>query len=245
MENNQEEEIEEYETEEEYYARIIQELNINTDKIKKNLKKYKKKDELIVLIESGSLAPPHRMHIGLMEITKKFLEEDKIKKRRVVGGFIIPSSDKYVKQKLKNDFIPLKHRIKMTKLLIKNSDWMECLDWGFANSKEIKNILDRILIDKFPKYNIKSFLVFGIDYYMKHKIFLNNEHICIYRPGYDIKVVQKMYPKNLIFVEGTDEDISSTLIRKAIRENDTKTISKLTDKVICEYIKNNNIFNEK
>ena len=50
----------------EYYNDLVKELKTNTDKIKKSVKKYKSNDELIVLIESGSLAPPHKMHIGLM-----------------------------------------------------------------------------------------------------------------------------------------------------------------------------------
>ena len=64
------------------------ELKIDTDKIKRNLKKYKTKEELIILIESGALAPPHKMHIGLMEIVKKYMEENSNKK--VVGGYLIP-----------------------------------------------------------------------------------------------------------------------------------------------------------
>ena len=53
-----------------------------------------------------------------------------------------------------------------------------------------------------------------------------------------------MYPKNLIFVPGKDLDISSTSIRKAIREGNEKIINELTFKEVADYIKNNNIFNE-
>jgi len=223
---------------------MVKELknHTNTDKIKENLKKYKTDEELIILIESGSLAPPHKMHIGLMEIVKKYIEENSNKK--VVGGFLIPSSDGYVKYKLKKDFISLNHRVNMTKLWIKNSDWLECLDWGKANGIEIKILLQKIIDVTFPEYkNIKCVLVFGIDFYLRHKFNLKDEQICIFRPGYDIELVKKKYPKNLIFVEGKDEDVSSTLIRKAIKENNDKLINELTNKEIADYIKNNNIFN--
>jgi nicotinic acid mononucleotide adenylyltransferase len=210
--------------------------------INKKFPKYKTDEELIILIESGSLAPPHKMHIGLMEIVKKYIEENSNKK--VVGGFLIPSSDGYVKYKLKKDFISLNHRVNMTKLWIKNSDWLECLDWGKANGIEIKILLQKIIDVTFPEYkNIKCVLVFGIDFYLRHKFNLKDEQICIFRPGYDIELVKKKYPKNLIFVEGKDEDVSSTLIRKAIRENNDKLINELTNKEIADYIKNNNIFN--
>ena len=55
-------------------------------------------------------------------------------------------------------------------------------------------------------------------------------------------MVKNMYPKNLIFVEGNNEDISSTKIRKAIRDKDNDAINELMPKDIVEYIKNNNIF---
>lgn len=227
-------------SEEEYYWSVINGLNTNVDKMKKNIKKCNKNDELVVLIESGSLAPPHKMHIGLMEKTKKFIEENN-KNAKVICGFVIPSSDQYVKYKLREDFINLKHRVNMTKLMVKDSEWLEYLDWGFAYGEEIKSLLDRIIKKEFPKYKIKSYLVFGIDYYMRHRI-LNDEHICIYRPGYDLNKAKEMYPNNLIFVEGNEEDISSTLLRKAIREKDEKIINELTSKEVVDYIKNNDIF---
>jgi nicotinic acid mononucleotide adenylyltransferase len=235
------EENNEDKSEEEYYEEIIKELNTNVDKMKNNIKKCNKKDKLIVLIESGALAPPHKMHIGLMEKTKKFIEENN-KKAKVICGYLIPSSDQYVKYKLKEDFINLEHRVNMTKLMVKNSEWLEYLDWGFAYGEEIKDILDRIIKKEFPKYKIKSYLVFGIDYYMRHRIPLNDEHICIYRPGYDIDKAKEMYPNNLIFVEGNEEDVSSTILRKAIREKDEKIINELTSKEVVDYIKNNDIF---
>ena len=224
--------------EQEYLSfELIKKLNlkIDSEKIDNNLKKYKSSEEFIILIESGSLAPPHKMHIGLMEMTKKYIEENSTKK--IIGGFLIPSSDYYVKHKLKEDFIPLEHRVNMTKLLIKGSDWLECLDWGLANGEKIKECLQLLINKKYPKYNIKCVLVFGIDYYLRCSFHLKDIQICIFRPGYDFDKVRKKYPHNLIFVEGKDEDISSTLIRKAIRENNDKIISKLTSKeIVCSSV---------
>ena len=71
---------------------------------------------------------------------------------------------------------------------------------------------------------------------------LKDIHICVFRPGYDVEKAKKMYPENLIFVEGKDEDISSTLIRKLIRENNKKTIVELTSKEIADYIEDIDIF---
>ena len=225
------------------YDEFIKNLNLDSTKLKLNLNKCSEQNELIVLIESGALAPPHRMHIGLMEKVKKFFE-DSNNNKKVVGGFIIPSSDKYVKNKLKNDFIPLKHRVNMTNILIKNNDWLTCLDWDMAYGEEIKICIDKIIKKSFPKYKIKSYLVFGIDFYMRYqrKIQLKSEQVCIYRPGFDLNEAKTLYPKDLIFVEGNEEDISSTQIRKAIREKDEKAIKELMSVEIIEYINNNQIF---
>lgn len=224
---------------------IISQLDINLDKIKNNIKKYANNNnckELVILIESGSLAPPHKMHLGIMEITKKYFEQDETKIKVVICGFLVPSSDNYVMNKLKNDFIPLNHRVNMTKLMIKNSNWLECLNWGFSSGGRIKKYIDLIIKKEFPEYNIKSYLVFGIDYYLKYKVKVRGEHICIYRPGYDINIVKNMYPEKLIFIEGSKDYISSTLIRNTIRLKDEKTISQMTTKEIINYIKNNDIF---
>ena len=53
-----------------------------------------------------------------------------------------------------------------------------------------------------------------------------------------------MYTKDLIFVEGNNEDISSTQIRRAIRDQDEKAINELVSEEIKSYIKNNQIFEE-
>ena len=227
----------------EYYLELIERLSLDSTKLEFNLKKCSKKDKLIILIESGALAPPHKMHLGLMENAKNHIEENDNTKK-VIGGYLIPSSNSYVKHKLKKDFIPLNHRVNMTKLITKNSDWIESLDWGFANGEEIKMILQKILNKKFHKDNLKCILVFGIDYYLRRKFHLNDEHICIYRPGYDINIVKKYYQENLIFVEGSEEVISSTKLRKAIKDKDEKLINELTSQEVVDYINKNNIFND-
>lgn len=142
------------------YNEMINQLETNTDKIKNNLKKYNHKDELIVLIEIGSLVLPHKMYIGLMEIVKKYIEDNNSIKM-VVGGYLISSSNGYIRHKLKNDFICLNHRVNMTKLYTKNSDWLECLDWGFKVENKLKFFFQKIINKRFSNYkNIKMYSCF-------------------------------------------------------------------------------------
>eukprot|EP01120_Amphizonella_sp_Union-15-10_P005009 TRINITY_DN1574_c0_g1_i2.p1 TRINITY_DN1574_c0_g1~~TRINITY_DN1574_c0_g1_i2.p1 ORF type:complete len:207 (+),score=37.25 TRINITY_DN1574_c0_g1_i2:57-677(+) len=54
-------------------------------------------DVCVVLMLSGSFNPVHRMHIKAFELAKKKLEE----KYPVIGGYIAPSSDPYVRSKLR------------------------------------------------------------------------------------------------------------------------------------------------
>ena len=130
----------------------------------------------------------------------------------------------------------------MTQILIKNSDWLECLDWDMAYGEEIKICIDKIIKNKLPKYTIKSYLVFGIDFYIRLKIELKSEQVCIYRPGFDLDLAKNLYKKDLIFVEGNNDDISSTKIRKAIRDKDEKSIHELMCEEMVTYIKNYQIF---
>ena len=239
--NHNHKDINNDEEEEDEYSQVIKTLNTNTEKIEKRLKNCKKNENLLVLIESGALAPPHKMHVGIMEMSKKYIEEN-LGQLKVLGGYLIPSSDKYVKYKLKKDFIPLNHRVNMTQLLIKNSEWLDCLDWGFAYGEEIRMILEKILKKKFPDYNIKCVLVFGIDYYLRHRIKISDLHICIYRPGFDIEEAKKLYPENMIFVEGNHDETCSTTIRKALRENNDDVIKELVSEDVFNYLKNNDIF---
>ena len=53
--------------------------------------------------------------------------------------------------------------------------------------------------------NIKYYLVFGVDFYIRCQMHLKSEQICIYRPGYDLDLAKKMYPENLIFIESIFE----------------------------------------
>ena len=227
----------------EEYSKFLQQLKIDTTKLKNNLQKINTSqyDELIILIESGSLAPPHKMHIQILEITKSQIEKDS--KKKVIAAFLVPSSDDYVSYKLKNDFISLKNRVNMSKLLCKNNDWIDVLDWGIANGQKIRMLFDEKIKNEFPIIKIKSLLVFGIDYYLRKGKNFGNGYVCVYRPGYDFEKFKNSGKyENFIFVEDKGEDISSTKIREAIRKNDMEAIKGMTSNDVLEYIKNNNIF---
>jgi len=62
------------------------------------------------LIKTGGINPIHRSHISNMIKTKEYLEN--VYNFNVIGGYISPSHDHYVRGKLEKEFIPSQHRIK-------------------------------------------------------------------------------------------------------------------------------------
>ena len=90
----------------------------------------------VVLLMSGAFNPIHKQHIGTLEIAKKEIEA-KDSTIKVVAGYLSPSSDFYVQKKLKDEAINADHRIKMIKLALEKSDWIDVGEW------EIKASIDR------------------------------------------------------------------------------------------------------
>jgi nicotinamide mononucleotide adenylyltransferase len=85
-----------------------------------NLNNLKSNKENVVLIKTGSLNPIHRSHISNMIKTKEYLEN--VYDFNVIGGYISPTHDRYVKGKLGNEFISSKHRIEMCQKAIQEEN---------------------------------------------------------------------------------------------------------------------------
>ena len=82
-------------------------------------------EKLAILLTTGSLNPIHTGHIDMMNFAKTELES--MGKYRVIGGFMSPSHDGYVSSKA--SYIRSDDRIKMIKLAVKDSTWIECDEW--------------------------------------------------------------------------------------------------------------------
>ena len=71
----------------------------------------------VVLLITGSMCPVHRMHLNALKTAGDYLE--KHYGYHILGGFISPSNDKYVRKKLKEKAIPFVDRAKMCHLAVK------------------------------------------------------------------------------------------------------------------------------
>lgn len=92
-------------------------------------------NDLIFLIMSGSFNPIHSFHIEVFESAKSFFEK---KNKTVLGGFIAPSSDEYLKDKLGKNAMPLSDRIACCKLAVEDSNWLSVCTLGERSSNAIQ-----------------------------------------------------------------------------------------------------------
>src|SRR5581483_2816166 len=69
----------------------------------------------VVLITTGSMNPIHNQHINMFELAKKEIES-RDPNKKVVVGYISPTSDYYLKKKLKDEVISANQRVDMAKL---------------------------------------------------------------------------------------------------------------------------------
>lgn len=83
-------------------------------------------DVQVVLVQSGAYNPVHLSHVEMFSLVRRaLLERHSIK---VVGGFLAPSGDSYVKSKLGDDFIAATHRIEVNYY---GSYYVIIIDWLF------------------------------------------------------------------------------------------------------------------
>ena len=178
---------------------------------------------------AGSFNPVHNGHVKIVNELLKYL--DKI--------IVVPTGNYWDK----NDLIDIKHRINMWKyfetdrIIIdeENND----LKYTYLVLNSLKN-----------KYlNDDLYLIIGADnivYFDKwcnYKDILKHHLIIINRNDIEIKYyIKKFNIKNYLIVNIDNINISSTLIRKLIN-NDNK-LNKLVDKNVLKYIKNNRLYGE-
>jgi len=167
----------------------------------------------------------------------------------VVGGYISPSHDQYAADKLLTEGIKAVHRVAMTGIASNTSDWISSSSWESLGNKEFVSF-SKVLraVDNYIKASIHTATVRimylcgadliircgGIDKVGDYNI------VAVGRPGYsnDLKRILIIAP-NLYYVNEDTENISSTLIRERIRNNET--VDDLTFPGVTQYLKDNKV----
>jgi len=216
--------------------------------------------EVALLLSTGAYSPIHRMHVQMMDIAKDFIEN----KLRipVVVGYLSPSTDKYVKNKLKKDYIPAAHRVPMARLAVQDSSWLEISDWESRSTrwgsptkllthqaKYLSEQVDGWLAEAGKSHataDVRPFYVCGVDHAIKYKQWrtgLRKEVVAIGRFGYAAQLRQKMEESGeaqsqwfyLVENDSLQAEVSSTLLRKRLK--DGESVDDLTLPAVAAYLK--------
>jgi len=193
-------------------------FSLPTWKLGGNLKHLPAEKPGIVLVLGGSFNPVHRMHVQLFECARRHLRnmhgED-----RVVGGFLSPSADDYVRQKLGANAMKFRHRTNACSLGVEKSPWIDVCDWGLVAVNQVCKNMSEILRNEFPGRQFQIIEICGADYALKYKLKENDfDVLCCARNGATAKLKKRLANthSNVDVIDEELEDISSTEIRKKI-----------------------------
>jgi len=101
-------------------------------RVRDSLRSLKGGRRICFLTLSGSFNPVHRQHLRILALARKDLTD---LGWTVVGGFLAPSTDTYVRSKLGKDALPVGTRIRLCELAVnENLDWASVCQKGEAYS---------------------------------------------------------------------------------------------------------------
>ena len=185
-------------------------------------------------IFGGSFNPPHKMH-------KKI---DLIKRGYVEKVVYVPTGNKYNKK----DLIDAKERLKMLKIMTKDNNNLLVSDY------ELKNVLTYTYqtLDHFKRIypNDEIYFICGTDNLQEIKTWRNYEYIL---DNYKLLVIKRnndnpksimssLNTKNIIIININAKDLSSTNVRKSLKE---VGYSDDLDDEIMVYLRNRKLYNIK
>ena len=207
-------------------------------------------ENLGFLILSGSFNPIHTQHVRALEAARRYLESVGW---CVVGGFLAPSSDEYVKAKLRANALTIGQRIKLCKLAVEGSDWINVCSKGELSSnwvrRGVQSELERHCRDALKGRRLMGFEVMGSD--AARRIFENilvrqkygatgstqsgRKICCFFRPG----------SENALERTGTEMFLESAAARLGIElilldpASSDPVLEPVSSTAILELVKNN------
>ncbi len=190
-------------------------------------------------IFGGSFNPPHKMHLNIaLELINKHYV-DKI--------VYVPTGSKY---KYKNNLLPDVNRKEMLEILVSKYEELSVSDYELKS--EVVYTYQTLKHFKELNPNDEIYFICGtdnlsyMDKWMNSEEILNNYKILVIkREGEDIdELLNKFceYRENIIVSDVIPYNISSTVIREKIKNNEN--VDNLIDKDILNYIKENKLYIE-
>lgn len=175
-----------------------------------------------VLLTTGSFCPIHQGHIEMMFAAREGVEEAGYD---VLGGYISPGHDEYINLKVKEQAIPIHHRLQMIQDLIERNnaaDWLMPDAWEGVFNVVAVNFTDvvyrlEMYLEGLYGQKIPVFFVCGGDNARFALTFLQKGYcVVVGRPSYDGRFEE--YKKrladcsNIVWTEGNNT-LSSTALR--------------------------------
>ncbi|XP_031501523.1 nicotinamide/nicotinic acid mononucleotide adenylyltransferase [Nymphaea colorata] len=217
------------------------------------------RDQVVVLVSTGSFNPPTYMHLRMFELAKDALNSRGF---FVIGGYMSPVNDTYGKKGL----VSAQHRIHLCELACKSSSFIMVDSWEAQQSSYQRTLtvlgrIQRSLVDSelIPKESLKVMLLCGSDLLESFSIpgaWIRDQVriICrdfgvvsIRREGKD---VEKIIAKDDILHENKDNivvvdelvpnHISSTRIRECIARG--LSVKYLTADEVIDYIHQHQLY---
>jgi nicotinate-nucleotide adenylyltransferase len=188
-----------------------------------------------IAVLGGSFDPIHKSHI---QIARLALESFDLKKLFFVVAYAPPHKTK--------QYACVKDRVSMLKLVAEN---MQKAEVSFYEIRKRKIVYSYQTLDYFQSLYLSDeiYMVIGADSFLSLPTWKNIDYlagrykfIIAKRPGIKINEEAK-YLDRCIFIDSEIEDISSTEIRKLIKEDYRKAAEFLDDRVY-KYIVQNKLY---
>ncbi|KAG6611186.1 putative nicotinamide-nucleotide adenylyltransferase/ nicotinate-nucleotide adenylyltransferase [Phytophthora cinnamomi] len=215
-----------------------------------------KKIDVIVLVSSGAYNPIHMLHIRAFYVARQYVESNY--KFPVVGAFISPSHDTYVRVKNRRnprEMITKRHRLALIETAVASSSWIEVDKWEITRRRVLDYLstlthVREMCESHFPQYRFHVMYVCGCNTVVKlsHSALRDEGFGCITvcRPTQTdmvIKHLGKTLSKTTTIVEDTGvlpcdlERATSFRVRQALANVDAHAnkIEMMVGKPVFQY----------
>lgn len=188
-------------------------------------------------IFGGCFNPPHKMH---KNIATKLVEHGYLEK-----VIFVPTGSDYIKKEL----IDVEKRYEMLRILIHGIPYLQVSRFETTGRKITYETLDYFK-DKYP--NDEIYFICGsdnleeLDTWDLYEEILKQYKVLVITRNHDKtdKIIQKYkkYSNHIIIGEIEEQNISSTEIRKWIKEQKEELLKEQIENKILNYIKENNLY---
>lgn len=188
-------------------------------------------------IIGGSFNPPHRLH--------KEMALNVLKNNLVDKVIYVPTGDKYAKDGLLDGNI----RLEMLKLMCQDNPLLEVSDYeikrGASYTYETLDYFKSLYPSDDFYFILSTDLILDIMNWKKPEYILSKyKLIGLKRRGVDgvLPEIYSRYPDSLKTYDFKMEELSSTIVRKRIKERKIKELKGYLDKLVLEYIEKYSLY---